>query len=213
MHGPWRCANGRIEMLQCSVEISNLHNRVNDKRLTVSTGVEPTDFIRSLWQYRPDALCQSQRVFLDAATYLYKRLCPSVSRSVGWSIGWSVGRSVGRFVGWSVNLFFFFAENSLKMVRTNQETFCKAWIRSMSVKMFNCSRIVDPLRNLSFGRCSRIPTASTPNKRKSSRKRQVKMILKVRCLNLDRPALTWRKREAIKFIEMVWCIRRAYIGP
>ena len=33
-------------------------------------------------------------LFLDASTYLYKRLCPSVGPSVGWLVGWSRFRQI-----------------------------------------------------------------------------------------------------------------------
>ena len=45
--------------------------------------------------------------FLDASTYLYKRVCPSVRPSVRLSVGPSVRRSVRRSVGPSVRNAFF----------------------------------------------------------------------------------------------------------
>ena len=37
-------------------------------------------------------------IFLDASSYIYKRLCLSVGQSIGWSIGRSIRRSVGSSV-------------------------------------------------------------------------------------------------------------------
>ena len=48
--------------------------------------------------------------FLVADTQLYKRLCPSVGRSVDRLVGQSVGQSGGWLVGWLVGRspFYFF---------------------------------------------------------------------------------------------------------
>ena len=47
--------------------------------------------------------------FLDAATHLYRRSCPSVGPSVSWSVA-----------------FFFFDQNDKKMTKNDQETFDNA---------------------------------------------------------------------------------------
>ena len=101
--------------------LAYLHLRSRSRKLRESEE-------RRKWDYAdqdlPIILPAEVLFFLDAALHLYKRSCPSVHRSVRRSVGWSVRPSVTRF--------FFFAKNDLKMARTDQETFCKAWIRSQS---------------------------------------------------------------------------------
>ena len=90
--------------------------------------------------------------FLDAATHLYKRPCPSVCRLVRWSVRRSV-----------CNPFFFFKENDLKWPeiirkfsakhKSGQNQSTPPIKTSMCVKVSNNNRIVVPFRDL-FSPCS-----------------------------------------------------------
>ena len=71
-------------------------------------------------------------IFLVTHTWLYMRVCPSVSRSVRWSVGGSVGRSVGRSVGLP---FFLTAEFKSKSDLTSINAPAqRAWLMLPSIR-------------------------------------------------------------------------------
>ena len=82
-------------------------------------------------------------VFLDAATHLYKRSCPSVGRSVRLSVHQSVRRSVTRFFcSWKTTLKWL--ERIRSFLQGIHHVRTPSIKTSMSAKMSNWSRIVVP---------------------------------------------------------------------
>ena len=68
--------------------------RCNDLRTTSSVAHKMENILATSTNSGDQWRCNSLYLFLDASSHLYKRVCPSVGRSVRPSVGRSVRRSV-----------------------------------------------------------------------------------------------------------------------